>query len=152
MASRGRPAKGRTVRGVRLHPDVAGAAQAVLRDGESLTDFVETAVVSESTRRRMSEYDVEEVERRRRQLAERGIVCEPPQHVVKGVSPLSRADRETLASIANCAALDRTHESRIANTALTAAWYATDLGEYWPLGAKGAVRAGMDLAVDWRSR
>lgn len=151
MAGRGRPPKGRTVRGVRLRPDVVGAAQAVLRDGESLTDFVETAVVSESTRRNMRAHDVEESNLRRRQLAARGIACDPPP-VQKGVNPLSREDRATLASIANCAALDREHESRVANAALTAAACAQELGEYWPMGAKGAVQAGMELAVDWRSR
>ena len=41
---------------------------------------------------------------------------------------------------------------RVADAALTANEYAREVGEYWPMGAEGVVRAGMELAADWRSR
>ena len=48
---RGRPRKGRIIRGIRLHPDVAARAHEVLRAGESLCDLVEVALRAEIDRR-----------------------------------------------------------------------------------------------------
>lgn len=67
------------------------------------------------------------------------------------MNALSAEDRATLVVLANGPLRDQ-HEGRVADAALTANEYAREVGEYWPMGAEGVVRAGMELAADWRAR
>lgn len=98
----------------------------------------------------MREYDVLLVQERRELMTSRGVRCAPPP-AEKGVNALSAEDRATLVVLANGPLRDQ-HEGRVADAALTANEYAREVGEYWPMGAEGVVRAGMELAADWRAR